>query len=251
MKLLIIILSLLSERYLIHSVSATRFKWFPDYMENLTSKFSQTGLLKNSYIALILLVLPLLLIVWILFVLIGQFIFGLFGFLMSFIIFYYCIGPENPFYPNSTPANELEQELGAGNYFAKVNNELFAIIFWFILIGPLGVLFYRLVSLCMHYEVTQRAATNIINILDWPTARITLMLYLFVGNFQKGFNYYQQIFLTSPQNNDAILSTGGLLAARGQEEEVITLPYAQSLVECALIVYLILIALFTLSTWLY
>ncbi|WP_131783433.1 hypothetical protein [Legionella gresilensis] len=250
MKLLIMMLTLLSERYLIHAVSETRFKWFPNYIKNLTNKFSQSGLLKNSYVALIFVILPLLLIVWIVFALLGHLIFGLFGFLISFIIFYYCIGPENPFYPNSTPANELENELSAGNYFAKVNNELFAIIFWFILTGPIGVLFYRLVSLCMQYEVTQRAATNIINILDWPTARITLMLYLFVGNFQKGFNYYQQIFLSSPRNNDAILSTGGLLAARGQEEEVITLPYAQSLVECALIVYLILIALLTLSTWL-
>ncbi|WP_419418524.1 hypothetical protein ACNVED_08125 [Legionella sp. D16C41] len=250
MKLLIIILTLLSERYLIHAFSATRFNWFSDYVENLTSKFQQVRFIQNSYIALILIILPLMLIVWVLLLLLGQLFFGIFGFIINFIVFYHCVGPENPFYPTKTPKDELENELVAGNYFAKANNQLFAVIFWFILTGPLGVLFYRLVSLCMHYEITKVAATNIINILDWPTTRITLLFYLLVGNFQKGFNYYQQVFLSSPKNNDAILSTGGLLAARSQELEIVTLPYAQSLVEYALVIYLVLIALLTLSTWL-
>ncbi|STX28758.1 inner membrane protein AmpE [Legionella beliardensis] len=250
MKLLIILISVLSERHLIHAISATRFNWFSNYVENLTGRFPQAGFIQNPYIALLLLIVPLLLIVWILFALIGHLLFGFLGFLMSLAIFYYCIGPENPFYPMSAPNDELENELAAGNYFAKVNNQLFGIIFWFVVFGPLFVLFYRLVSLCVHYDITKRAALRILTILDWPTSRVTLMLYLFVGNFQQGFNYYQQMFLSSPQNNEAMLSTGGLLAARSQEDEVITLAYAQSLVEHALVVYLILIAVFTLSIWL-
>lgn len=250
MKILIIILSCLSERYFIHAFSSTRFHWFSKYVERLTGRFPQANFIQNPYIALLIILLPILFLVWILFALLGTILFGFVGFLLSFAVFYYCLGPENPFYPLQAPDNEVENELAAGDYFAKVNNQLFGVIFWFLLTGPLGVLLYRLISLCVRYEITKTAALKIISILDWIPTRITLMLYLLVGNFQQGFTYYRQMIFAAPSSNTVLLSTGGLLAARNHENEVITLPFAQNLVSRALIVYVFLIALLTLSAWL-
>ena len=250
MKLLVIVLCILSERYLVHAASYYRFHWFAAYSNSVTQKLPHNGLFANSFVALAALILPILIIVGIVLALFDNVLFGFISLLLNLLIFYYCLGPVNPFYPISLPEEDTESEAVAGRYFAKVNNQLFAVIFWFIVAGPLGALLYRLLSLCKSHEVAKPAAELLSGYLDWVCARITLMLYLLVGNFQKGFHYYMQMFLSSPRNNDEILETGGLLAARTSDVDVVTLPYAQNFVEHALIVYLVFIAFFTLVAWL-
>jgi AmpE protein len=71
-----------------------------------------------------------------------------------------------------------------------------------------------------------------------------------VGNFQKGFQYYSKAFFASPMQNDHLLEEGGLCAAEANEEAPISLPYAQILVEHALVVCLVFLAFFTLVAWL-
>jgi AmpE protein len=250
MKLLIIVLCLLSERYLVHAVSHNRFSWFAQYFDWINQKLPQSSLSTNSYFVLGMVILPIVLLCWIILLLFNHVLFGLFGFLLSFIIFYYCLGPENSFYPINNQENEQDSENVAGNYFVKVNSQLFAVIFWFIVLGPMAVLVYRLLCLCKYQTLTQQAAGLITGWLDWITTRITMLLYLLVGNFQRGFHYYSSMFLTSPEHNEEILRTGGLLVARSQDEEVVTLPHAQTLVEHALIVALVFLAFFTIVAWL-
>lgn len=250
MKLLVIVLCILSERYLVHAASHYRFHWFDAYCNNITGKLPQTGLLANSFVTLAILILPILIIVGIILALFDNLLFGFISLLLNLLIFYYCLGPVNPFYPISSPDEDTENEAVAGRYFAKVNNQLFAVILWFIVAGPLGALLYRLLDLCKRQETAKPAAELLSGYLDWVCARITLLLYLLVGNFQKGFNYYRQMFFSSPKHNDEILETGGLLAARASDVDIVTLPYAQNFVEHALIVYLVFIAFFTLVAWL-
>ena len=250
MKLLVIVLCLLSERYLVHAVSYNRFYWFNGFFDNIIKRTNFSSSAINSYLLLALIVIPILLLTWLILAIFEHLLFGFIGLLINLIIFYYCLGPENPFYPVNTSTDELSNEIVAGNYFAKINNQLFAVILWFIILGPLGVLFYRLLSLCREQEATRSAAKQLVGFLDWVSARITVLLYLLVGNFQQGFNFYSQMFFTSPKNNMILLSTGGLLAARSRAEEPVALPHAQNLVDHALVLLMVALAFFTLVAWL-
>ncbi|CEK10930.1 CobD/CbiB family protein [Legionella hackeliae] len=251
MKLFVIVLCLLSERYLVHTVSHNRFYWFSSYFAAISQKLRTTDASLLSQISILLaVVLPPIILAWVIFYIFGHIIFGLIGLLLNLIIFYYCLGPQNPFYPVRAEGEDQDNEGVVGNYFAKVNGQLFAVIFWYILAGPLGVLLYRLISLCQEQLPTMHLSRIITNLLEWIPARLTVLLYLLVGNFQRGIHFFAQAFFSAPEKNDTLLSTGGLLAARTNDNEPVPMPYAESLVEHALIVYLVFLALFTLVSWL-
>ncbi|MBA3537050.1 MAG: regulatory signaling modulator protein AmpE [Tatlockia sp.] len=249
MKLLVILICLLSERYLVHALSYLRFTWFSSYCNKIYQYVGHSPLLQNPKILLVIIVVPLLVLAGIAFYIADYLFFGLFTFLLNLLIFYYCLGPVNPFYPVRTEVESDNTEVAAGYYFSQVNGQLFSVIFWYVVSGVVGVLVYRLISLCREQELTATLATQITNFLDWIPARLTLLLYLLVGNFQKGFHFYVQKFLTSPEYNSQFLSEGGLLAARTNESEPVQLPYAESLVEHAIIVCVVILALFTLGSW--
>lgn len=250
MKLVVIILCLLSERYLMHALSYQRFSWFGRYLGLLDKHVPKSGVLANSWMQLAMIVLPLVLLTALVLYLFDHLLFGFVGLLLNILIFYYCLGPENTFYPVSGIQEGESEEEAAGSYLARVNPQLFAVMFWFIIAGPLGGLAYRLFYLCKDQDASKDAARCLTSWLDWVTARLTLLLYLLVGNFQRGYKYFCSMFLASPNRNEQFLSEGGLLAAHTDADEAVSLPYAQNLVEHALVVYLVFLALFTLVAWL-
>lgn len=246
MKLFIIVLCLLSERFLVHAISYNRFYWFSSYFDAVLQRLPKGGAGQNPVLVLVAVLIPLLFISGMVLYIFSSFLFGFISLIFNLAIFYYCLGPNNPFYPIRAGEEENNNELAAGNYFAKVNGQLFAVIFWYIVTGPLGLLCYRLITLCRTKEPTAQLATWLTDLLDWIPARITVLLYLLVGNFQHGLHYFAQMFFSSAKNNESFLSKGGLLAAHNTEDESVTMPYAESLVEHATIVFLVFLAFFTL-----
>lgn len=247
MKLLVILLCLLSERYLIHAVSYLRFNWFGDYCNKINQIIPQAKVSSHPAFILALIILPVLILCSLTLLIAEHLLFGIINFLLNLVIFYYCLGPDNPFYPVRENVNETDPELASGRYFIQVNGQLFAVLFWYVVAGPLATVTYRLISLCRGQELTAKLAEKITNLLDWIPARISVLLYLLVGNFQKGLGFFAQHFFSLPDNNDAFLLEGGLLAARTNGNEQVMLPNAEILVEHAVIVYLVLIAFFTLA----
>lgn len=250
MKLFVMVLSLLSERYLIHSISFSRFNWFTSYYRNLKERLPPQPVFSNPWVILAIIVLPLVLTTALVYYLVGHRLYGLPGFLLNLFIFYYCLGPVNPFYPLREDSSEEGQEAEVANYFVKVNDQLIAVIFWYICLGPIAVLAYRLISLCKDYADTAELATTLTNWLNWIPARLTAFLCLLVGNFQRGFKYLTSQFFSVPENNAELISSVCMLAARNTDDEKIELPYAESLIEHALLVFLVLVAIFTMVAWL-
>lgn len=248
MKLLVIVLCLLSERFLIHSVSYRRFQWFEHYCLSIKGVVDRYKL-DNGIVLLVSLLLPIMLVAGLIYILLNSILFGLFSLIFNIVVFYYCLGPKNPFYP-STATNEDASEQVAGTYFAEVNNQLFSIVFWYVIGGPLAALLFRLISLSRTIDSVAFLATDLIEVLEWIPARITVLLYLLVGNFQLGFRRFTVFLLAKPSSNEQMLSECGLLAARSNEFDEALMPNAETLVEHATIVLLVLIALFTLAAWL-
>ncbi|HAT8673165.1 hypothetical protein D7217_02000 [Legionella pneumophila] len=250
MKLLVIVLCLLSERFLIHSVSYQRFSWFNNYCLFLKKTIDKNKCFSNPWATLIAIILPIVFLTFLVYFSLQSILFGLFGLILSLFIFYYCLGPQNAFYPIlKKQANQTETD-AIGEYFAEVNSQLFAVVFWYIIAGPIAALTYRLITLCKEINFISTQANQITNILEWIPARITALLFLLVGNFQRGFHLFVQYVLTYPDSNDKILRGCGLQAVRINDTEEVPMAAAENLVEHATIVLLVFIALFTLVAWL-
>src|SRR3990167_1318523 len=251
MKLLVIVLCLLSERYLTHQVALNRFSWFSTYSDKGLSIVPKLGFLQQPIVLILLLILPWVAIIALAFGLLNTLVYGLIGFLMELVVFYYCLGQDNPFYPITTSKKKTAHpSVDAGNYLAIVNNQLFGVIFWYIALGPLALFTYRLISLCQKQAKLAVTAKWITALLDWIPARLTVVFYLLVGNFQQGFKCLFQKKLLLPSENNNLLTEVGLLAVRAQSEEQSSLPAAQNLVEYALVLSLVFVAVFTLVSWL-
>lgn len=248
MRLLVIVLCLLSERFLIHGISYQRFMWFDKYASTILNKIANNKYVESSWIRLAAIVLPILFIVSFVYLLLHNILFGFLGLILSLLIFLYCLGPQNAFYPLSETESEDSSNERVGSYFAAVNSQLFAAAFWYLVGGPVVVLAYRLIALSRQIEPIQKEANQLADILEWIPARITALLFLLVGNFQSGFNLFSQYLFAKPHENTLMLSECGLQAAKTQESEEISMPVAERIVEHATIVFLVIIALLVLST---
>ena len=254
MKLLIIVLCLLSERYLVHAFSLHRTGVFLAYSRLLLPRISHFSYMNNPWILLACLIAPPILICAVLLCVFNGILYGIIGFVLNFAIFYYCLGPKNVFYPDAGhrehDGKALTSKQGVADYFAKVNTQVFSAIFWYILLGPLFLLFYRLINLSQRIDSVGAVADLLTDILEWIPARICAFFYLLVGNFQHGFRYFLKTFVAKPIENHNFLGKVGIYALRtGSDEDDVTMPFAQQLVEHALVVFLVLIALFMMFSW--
>ncbi|RUR11991.1 regulatory signaling modulator protein AmpE [Legionella sp. km772] len=249
MKLLVIVLCLLSERFLIHSISYQRFHWFDRYYLAIKSLMEKYNVANHSALILAIIVLPIIILAALVYLILDSILFGLLALVFNIVVFFYSIGPKNPFYP-ALDSNVENTGLVAGTYLAEVNNQLFSVIFWYVIGGPIAALLFRLISLSRTVDSVSLLAQDITEILEWIPARITVLLYLLVGNFQLGLRRFTAYLLAKPTLNEQMLSDCGLLAVRNNELDEVSLPMAETLVEHAAIVLLVFIALFTLAAWL-
>lgn len=247
MKLLIIVLCLLSERFLIHRFSSLRFNWYPAYFKSFQGLSTRLPLLNQPWVLLLSSVLVLLMIVSLVLALLGHLLFGFVGFILNLAILFYCLGPDNPFYPVRAQGEQTPDE-AISAYFSAVNTQLFAPLFWYIVAGPIVLLAYRLIYLSCQQSDVAKYAEPILDVLNWLPVRILAVLFLFVGHFQSGFQYLKAAILAKPSENNRILSQCGLYAVR-EGEQAVDVVEAERMVEHALIVLLAFLALMTMIAW--
>ncbi|MGC1182515.1 hypothetical protein, partial [Legionella sp.] len=228
MKLMIILLCLFSERFLIHSVSYQRFYWFEDYYLFMKKVAEKNVFFTHSWALFALIVLPILFSTAFIYILLHGVFYGFMGLLLSIVLFFYCLGPQNVFYPVTYSENESANQL-AGDYFARVNQQLFSVVFWYIIAGPIVVVAYRLIALCRNIAPISVQANEITDLLEWIPARLTVLLFLLVGNFQQGLQSFLRYFCAKPDLNNEMLRECGLLAARtnGTGTQEVSMPVAE------------------------
>jgi AmpE protein len=249
MKLLVILLCLCSERFLIHTISYQRFYWFNDYYQYIKKTADKNSFFANPWALLGLIVLPPVILIAVIYCIFHSVFYGFIGLLLSIVLFFYCLGPQNFFYPITQSETENTNQL-VGDYFAIVNRQLFSVVFWYIVAGPIAIVVYRLIALCRDIPTVSFQANEVTDILEWIPARLTALLFLVVGNFQRGFKLFCNYFVAKPDFNQEMLRECGLQALRSNDAEEVTMPAAENLVEHAIIVMLVFIALFTLISWL-
>ena len=163
----------------------------------------------------------------------------------------------------------------------QANNRLFAVIFWFVVLGPLGPLgawAYRVTDLIRRRAVfnaarsedeaqavpgavAREAAIELHAWLAWIPARLTAMGYAIAGHFDEALHAWRGVrhasLRTTAENNELLLAavgTGAMALEEGEDDDVQErgvrgASAANRLVFRQLLIWLVVIAALTLYGW--
>lgn len=286
MKLIILLIVLGLERYFSVGEKLKRFFWFDEYLTRLHQVVGKQSWFKGIGGTLLTIAAIPLIVTFACFLLksfSSQSVGMLIWMILSTVILLYCIGPFDIYrqvqsYLNTQgkhSTSDIENQLLDGasateshaitkSIFWQSNQSLFGVLFWFMLFGIFGALLYRCTVLLR--EAIQRGnkqfashAANvqqIQNVLDWIPVRIFTLFFALVGQFSTSFTYWMENLIAGLNHNRRFISEGGLIAlgisqgsksAGGAEEYQAAL----SLIDRSLIIFLAIVALFTLGSWIY
>lgn len=279
MTLLAIVLVLVLEWYFRLPPSYRNFRWFvrfrrfmqrqfPAQFEGLAGLLFMTGLLP----------LLLALLLWLADGWFGQLLYLAVG----TAVLWYCLGPKDlrallaPYFSalersdsqsaweharEQIDADAVEELPQLGRQvsrfiFTEINSRFIALLFWFALLGPAACLFYRLCTLYAELvrnepgHPHQRLIRSLRLVLDWLPARLTALSYALVGDFVRGYSALHPFWRETDASTERILLDSGLASlAMGPDLPMDALEentQAIALAERALLLVLVLIALFSL-----
>lgn len=156
--------------------------------------------------------------------------------------------------------------------FANALRRWFGVLFWFLLLGPVGALLYRLSSLAVDGEPatelpeqTRAGARALVTALDWPVAQLMTLAMALVGNFDTVFSTWREAGGTQFRLHTGFLGSAARASVRGElaeeaeeyaEEgmvqamrELPELRDAMSLVWRILLLWLAVLAVFVIGGW--
>ena len=156
--------------------------------------------------------------------------------------------------------------------FANALRRWFGVLFWFLLLGPVGALLYRLSSLAVDGESatelpeqTRVGARALVTALDWPVAQLMTLAMALVGNFDTVFSAWREAGGTQFRLHIGFLGSAARASVRGElaeeaeeyaEEgmvqamrELPELRDAMSLVWRILLLWLAVLAVFVIGGW--
>ncbi|MHB1677447.1 MAG: CobD/CbiB family protein [Sulfuriferula sp.] len=116
-----------------------------------------------------------------------------------------------------TDADDLSR-LNIEAVFTDALQHLFGVIFWFVLLSPLGpvgaVLYRTTESLAKHWQVSTHGAFAVfpqyMNVLaDWLPARATALSFAIAGNFEDSLYCWRSQAIHWPDHNQGILLASG------------------------------------------
>jgi AmpE protein len=156
--------------------------------------------------------------------------------------------------------------------FRNALHRWFGVLFWFLLLGPVGALLYRLVAFAAEGAFSRILPTETLvgarglrSVLDWPVAQLMTLAMALVGNFDTVFSAWREA-----QGNKVQLDSGFLGAAarasvkselaeeaeeyaeEGMVQAMRELPElrdAMSLVWRILLLWMAVLALFVIAGW--
>jgi AmpE protein len=165
--------------------------------------------------------------------------------------------PEEPAERNRTVAESV---------FVQANGRIFAVLFWFILLGPFGAVLYRLSSLLAErdeeFAPFREAAAKWRALLEWAPARLTAMAFALTGHFDDTLPVLRRLLMSGlpdvAASNQAILREAGAAAANiesgvepNMDSTAVDLLFQSVMnqITRALIVWVTILALMTIAGW--
>ncbi|MDH5407062.1 MAG: regulatory signaling modulator protein AmpE [Gammaproteobacteria bacterium] len=288
MSLISVLISLAIESYWNKLDALRQYDWFESYSNWMNEKFSQIVFMEST-IGVILVIAPVCAAVWLLESMFGG-VLWLFGFAFGIAVLLYCLGPRSlatdaQAYLDAAEAGDHdlakqhaesilgyeteEQEKKLADTVKKellvqANDRLIGILFWFVLLGPVGAVLYRL-SILLKQQTTfeagefAEASRNLYWIMNWLPARLCVVGYALAGNFIDTMSYWNSLSDFWLKDSEELLVTSGCGSLRqdlradiqsNTEEFFINgVAHAISLIKRAVVVFLAILALMTLTGW--
>lgn len=248
MMFIIILIALVVERFFDwHHVR--RWYWFDAYSRWISKKINRWA----PFWLLLFKILPILVIVGFIVYLASNWLYGVPELILGTLILIYCLGPDNwweeAYRAMRTAEPEDHASQAEGVMFIKANQRLFAVIFWFVLAGPMGAILYRLVNLMSETKDQPESvlATSWKKWLDWLPIRVFAIFFALAGHFTEVFAYLKKHILSGVNANDDLLETCGMKALDiKQQDSVILKTQIVSLIDRVFIMVLVFLAIIVL-----
>ncbi|NVJ66895.1 MAG: regulatory signaling modulator protein AmpE [Gammaproteobacteria bacterium] len=264
MALLALIIALFIEHYFHKDTKQLNQKvshrhWFTRYQETMTGWFGDQSWFGKWVGEAVILLAPVLIIYWIYAWYQHDWWFhgGLFGSLLmlalAVAVLVLCLGPESPrkslkaYYAarsehqdqtafeaaavftgqdSADSVEELDQQVSK-TIFKKSQTRYFAVVIWFMILGPAGALLYRLTNWYLEQKTgelsgelsgdeqgamqtaQQGFAYKLNLILEWIPARITALAYLFAGDMGAGVKKIKSDFFDFDVDGLSFVETAG------------------------------------------
>src|SRR3990167_2740863 len=245
--------------------------WFPEYQRLVQKKLPKV---RHDIIFALTVLSLVIALLWIEF-LIGNVLYGFIQLLFQIIVLLYCLGPRNfwvdAFNAMSTVDEKQKStllesakknhhltdynanELAARSFFIEANCRVFAVLFWYMVLGPVGALLYRLISYRARNVTDQTDRQDLhqaeiaISILDWLPIRALIIVFALGGHFVQVFSYWHKHLSMNLSENEILLAGAGFAAlgidtehAKVHPKEYLVENSAIYLVDRALVIVLII-----------
>lgn len=236
MTFIVALLALVIERFF-HWNHFRQWRWFRHYQHWLArTRLSN----QNSWILLLACVAPFVIMVGLVNALLTGWLYGILKLIFGLLILLYCFGPQNLWLQTfaclkdlhaSDPKAAIEHaqaQFGllppenssafhralTNAIFIGANQRIFAVVFWFVILGPLGAVLYRTVSLCKDDSSLglSQTATYVRQWLDWIPVRILSFLFALGGHFSEVFVIWKRYVRKGPSQNDLLITESGVAA---------------------------------------
>ena len=147
----------------------------------------------------------------------------------------------------------------------QANIRMLGVFFWFILLGPVGAVLFRFSCLLKDNQQDENddfanASRDLYKIMNWLPARICVLSYAVAGNFVDTMSYWNGISDLWLRDSEEFIIVSGVGALRYEqrlgryehddEPNTAGIQHALSLVKRAIIVWVVLLGLLTVTGWL-
>lgn len=290
MSLLSVIFALIAENFISSLSELRRFDFIFRYVSWLRSKLP-TFSFQNGSVTLVIVIATVLFVVWLVSAMLGN-VLGLFGFLFGIAILIFMIGPrdleedvknvqiafDNKDYDRAnfhasnlanSPVSEFPMQLAQTvkeSILLQANIRMLGVFFWFILLGPVGAVLFRLSCLLKDNQKDEKddfaeASRDLYQIIIWLPARICVLSYAVAGNFVDTMSYWNGLSDLWLRDSEEFIVISGIGALRydhridrneqeTDEPDIAGIHHAFSLVRRAVIVWVVLLGLLTVTGWL-
>ena len=238
MTFIVIFIALLIERFFDWS-HLRYWQWFNAFQAAVARRLGD----KSSYLILVITIISLVFVVLAVNVLFSNLLYGFAKLLFQLFILLYCLGPQNLWadaFASATSLSQGDEQIAAAKLkaafdisdttyslhrqllnaiFIESNRRVFAVVFWFVLLGPAGAVLYRTVaqsaSRTRNKDVPMDVAKQarlIEALLDWLPIRIFTFIFALGGHFVSVLSCWRKKAGTGLEGNDILLTECGAAA---------------------------------------
>lgn len=291
MSLLSVIFALIAENFISSLSELRRFDFFYRYVSWVRPKLP-TFSFQNGTLSLVIVIAGVLFAVWLVSAMLGN-VLSLFGFLFGIAVLIFMIGPRDfeadvqkvskaleskdfeaaEFYASdlagrtiSEPPMQLLQTVKE-EILLQANTRMLGVFFWFILLGPVGAVLFRVSCLLKENQQNENddfanASRDLYRILIWLPARICVLSYAVAGNFVDTMSYWKGLSDLWLRDSEEFIIVSGVGALRYEQRrerdehddnelDTSGIQHAHSLVRRAVVVWVVILALLTVTGWLF